>query len=175
MVRSAKIFSFLFIIFFLLGSFCPPAEKFQISKNGKALVSIVIADNASGETVFAATELRDYIKKISGAVVNIIKEKASTGKNIYVGKSNAVDALKVSAENLEKEGFIIQTVKGNLILLGHDDAGTQFAVYTFLENYLGVRWLWPGELGEVVPTNKTISIGAVNETQEPHYKWRRRM
>ncbi|HEX7904498.1 MAG TPA: DUF4838 domain-containing protein [Chitinophagaceae bacterium] len=175
MVRFARICSFLFIAFFLLGSFSPPAEKFQISKNGKALVSIVIAGNASDETVFAATELKNYIKKISGAVVNIIKEKASTGKNIYVGKSNAVDALKISAENLEKEGFTIQTVKGNLILLGHDDAGTQFAVYTFLENYLGVRWLWPGELGEVVPKNKTISIDAINETEEPHYKWRSRM
>jgi len=175
MARHERIFSFLLIIFFLSQSFCPPAAKFQISKNEKALVNIVIADNADKEVLFAATELRDYIKKISGAELKIIKEKASTGKNIYVGKSKAVDGLKVSAEGLEKEGFTIQTVKGNLILLGHDDAGTRFAVYTFLEDYLGVRWLWPGKLGEVVPVNKNISISEIKETQQPHYKWRSRM
>ncbi|HUS01145.1 MAG TPA: DUF4838 domain-containing protein [Chitinophagaceae bacterium] len=173
--RPATIFSFLLIILLVSGSFSPPAANFQISKNGKAAVNIVIADNAGKEVVLAATELRDYIKKISGAALKIIKEKASTGKNIYVGKSKAVDALKVSAEDLGKEGFTIQTVKGNLILLGHDDAGTQFAVYTFLENYLGVRWLWPGKFGEVVLVNKNISISEIKDTQQPHYKWRSRM
>ncbi|MBN1672847.1 MAG: hypothetical protein JXR37_17515 [Kiritimatiellae bacterium] len=30
--------------------------------------------------------------------------------------------------------------------------GTVNAVYTFLQDYLDVRWLWPGELGEdIVP------------------------
>lgn len=175
MVKPAKIFSSLLIIFLLSESFYPPAANFQISKNGKAAANIVIADNANKEVVFAATELRDYIKRISGAELRILKEKAVTGKNIYVGKSNTVAALKVSAEGLEKEGFIIQTVKGNLVLLGHDDAGTQFAVYTFLEDYLGVRWLWPGKLGEVVPVNKNIAISEIKETQLPHYKWRSRM
>lgn len=175
MLRFAKIFSSLFIILLLSESFYPPAATFRISKNGKAMVNIVIADSADREVVFAATELRDYIKKISGAELKIIKEKASAGKNIYVGKSHPVDALKVSAAGLEKEGFTIQTIQGNLILLGHDDAGTQFAVYTFLEDYLGVRWLWPGELGEVIPGNKDIVTGDIKETQQPDYKWRSRM
>lgn len=173
--RAVKIFSFLLTALLIFESFHTPPVKIFISKNGKPNVNIVVGENASKEILFAAEELRNYIKKISGAELNIIKEQASTGKNIYVGKSNAVDALKISAEKLEKEGFKIQTVKDNLVLLGHDDAGTQFAVYTFLEDYLGVRWLWPGKLGEVVPVNKTISISEIKETQEPHYKWRSRM
>jgi len=43
-----------------------------------------------------------------------------------------------------------------------------------LEDHLGVRWLWPGESGEVVPKNKTIRIGEINESQQPDFKWRDR-
>jgi hypothetical protein len=176
MIRGVKIFSVLLLTLLIIESFFTPPSNILISKNGKPFVNIVIADGASKEVLFAAEELRDYIKKISGAELKIIKDKeASTGKNIYVGKSEPVEALKVSADNLEKEGFKIETVKGNLVLLGYDDIGTQFAVYTFLEEHLGVRWLWPGELGEVVPSNKTITIGEIKETQQPDYKWRSRM
>ena len=174
-VIPAKIFPFLFLIFLLSAGFRTPGKNLQISNNGKAAMNIVVADNAGKEVLFAATELKDYVQKISGAELKIIKEKKATGKNIYVGKSKAVDALKVSAAGLEKEGFIIRTVNGNLILLGHDEAGTLFAVYTFLEDQLGVRWLWPGKLGEVVPVNKSITVAAINKTEEPHYKWRSRM
>jgi hypothetical protein len=36
--------------------------------------------------------------------------------------------------------------------------GTVNAVYTFLQNNLGVRWLWPGADGEVVPKQSKIAI-----------------
>src|SRR5690606_17908576 len=31
-------------------------------------------------------------------------------------------------------------------------------IYTFLQDQLGVRWLWPGELGEDVPRQKKIVL-----------------
>jgi hypothetical protein len=158
--------------------FCGPsiyAKDILICSNGRAAASIVVDKNASPEVVFAAEELQGYLKKISGALLNITKAgNLIPGENIYVGSSKAVNTLKVSAEKLGKEGFIIQTKNGNLVLLGHDDPGTQFAVYTFLEKYLGVRWLWPGELGEVVPKSKTIRIAEIKESQQPDFKWRNR-
>jgi hypothetical protein len=39
--------------------------------------------------------------------------------------------------------------------------GSLFAVYEWLENQLGVRWLWPGESGTVIPKTKTVFAGAV--------------
>jgi len=149
------------------------AEEILLTNNGQPAVKIVVDKNASTEVVFAAEELQQYIKKISGALLEITPEEIK-GRNIYVGNSEAVNALSVSAAHLNREGFVIQTKNGNLVLLGHDDIGTQYAVYTFLENYLGVRWLWPGELGEVVPQNKTIRISSIHETQEPDFKWRNR-
>ena len=45
--------------------------------------------------------------------------------------------------------------------------GTAYAVYAFLEEDLGVRWLWPGELGEVVAEMKTIEATPADRTGEP--------
>jgi hypothetical protein len=37
--------------------------------------------------------------------------------------------------------------------------GTLFAVYDWLDTQMGVRWLWPGELGTVVLRKSTLSCG----------------
>ena len=70
-----------------------------------------------------------------------------------------------------------------LILAGRDDPiqngawrgeranrylrGTAYAVYSFLEEELGARWLWPGELGEVVPERSTIRVEPRDRSEAP--------
>ena len=50
--------------------------------------------------------------------------------------------------------------------------GTAYAVYNFLEQDLGVRWLWPGELGEVVPQMKTVDVNPKNRSDAPKLRKR---
>lgn len=47
-----------------------------------------------------------------------------------------------------------------------DERGTLNAVYQFLRN-LGVRWYFPGTVGEVYPTATTIGLPAINLTARP--------
>src|SRR5206468_2476926 len=42
-----------------------------------------------------------------------------------------------------------------------------FAVYDFLETKLGVRWLWPGRLGEVIPARTDIAVSDLRESHSP--------
>ena len=52
--------------------------------------------------------------------------------------------------------------------------GTLFGVYEILERYVGVRWLWPGELGTYVPRTGNVRIGeALDEFHVPKIAWRR--
>src|SRR5690606_12960211 len=54
-------------------------------------------------------------------------------------------------------------------------AGTLYAVYDFLENVLGVRWIWPGETGEHIPPVETIFIKQYSEEGKPRFRnsvWR---
>jgi hypothetical protein len=50
--------------------------------------------------------------------------------------------------------------------------GTANGVYTFLENQLGVRWLFPGDLGRDVPPRKTFRLAEMDRTQAPEFIYR---
>jgi predicted choloylglycine hydrolase len=46
------------------------------------------------------------------------------------------------------------------------------AVYAFLERFLGVRWLWPGPGGEVIPRHENLAIPVTTIREEPDFAWR---
>lgn len=57
-------------------------------------------------------------------------------------------------------------------LWGYDERGSFNAVVGLLHK-LGMRWYLPGELGEVVPTLKTITLPKIDETVRPDFALRR--
>jgi hypothetical protein len=143
----------------------PREAPVVLVENGQPKGTIIVDARASAGTLFAAQELQKYVEKISGARLSLRNDARGAGPLIHVGGTDA---------SLGPEGFRIRTAGGNLILAGKDDAGTRFAVYTFLEKHLGVRWLWPGELGEVVPRAPSIAMASLDETGRPDFKWRNR-
>ncbi len=46
--------------------------------------------------------------------------------------------------------------------------GTEYAVYDFLER-LGARWYMPGEFGEVLPHQTTITVADLSIRQKPDF------
>jgi hypothetical protein len=53
----------------------------------------------------------------------------------------------------------------------YDDAGTLNAVYEFLRS-LGVRWYFPGEIGEIVPKKETVVLPVLDKTVKPDFPLR---
>jgi hypothetical protein len=53
-----------------------------------------------------------------------------------------------------------------------DDGGTMNAVCEYLRS-LGVRWYFPGELGEIVPARSTLPLPVVDRTVTPDFPMRR--
>ncbi|WP_198000791.1 DUF4838 domain-containing protein [Gimesia fumaroli] len=60
---------------------------------------------------------------------------------------------------------------GNVNVWGFDERGSFNAVCGFLRG-LGVRWYLPGELGEIVPTMKSLPLPAIDETVHPDFPLR---
>lgn len=126
----------------------------------------------------AAVELADYIGKISGARPQIATE---TQKGVVAASRIFIGHCKANADLAPKpEEFVITTRGVDLHICGGDAGpggmickGTLFGVYDFIERELGVRWLFPGEHGEVVPKRTTITISGINRREQPRIEKRK--
>jgi len=172
-------------IFFAIGisANLSSAETLRIVDNGEANAVIVISETASGAARFGATIFQEHILQISGADLKIVPEEALKATNskirILVGKSKLTQKLGIDIGGLAPGEILIQTFPNAVALLGADDVtsydpkGSQYAVTTFLEEALGVRFLWPGELGKIVPKRDTIDIAEINLRYAPVLKQRK--
>jgi hypothetical protein len=199
-------------------------------EEGRPCAEIVIAETPPRLVALAARELRDYLKKITGAELPIVSKPGGQAVPIYVGRSRYTDELGVTAEGLAHGAFRMRSRVENaagaenwLVLLGYDadfepvepwprnhgdrsraqaewdkltgshwpnpmgslycdlhrssgiwtwdEGGSLQAVYAFLRE-LGVRWYWPGELGEVVPQRASVALPALGRTVVPDFAYR---
>ena len=127
--------------------------------------------------------LADYIEKISGQKPAVIEGEPSPlpDRAIWVGVQPAVKTLfpGTDFDFKQPEEIVIAANEKHVVIAGRDrwdpamlniesregliegkqqEYGTVNAVYTFLQDKLGVRWFWPGELGEDVIQRDTIKI-----------------
>ncbi|UCH33819.1 MAG: DUF4838 domain-containing protein, partial [Armatimonadota bacterium] len=113
-------------------------------------------------------ELASFLKQISGAEVAVVPEAEwSRGPAIFVGPARAARRAFPGRymRPLGHDGFVIRTSPPYLLLAGGEPRGTLYAVYTFLEDYLGCRW-WTST-ASTIPRHSTIRIGAINDRQVP--------
>ncbi len=158
------------------GEYQEPQVKtpMYIVENGKSEYSIVIDENADECILTAANELQTYLKKISGAELEIVDETVFEGeKAIILGETELGESIKeIDRTQINEDGFRLYSNGGYLLIAGEDSRGTLYGVYTFLEEYLGVRWFTPTL--EVVPESKDIIIdAAIDRLVEPSFAIRR--
>ena len=136
---------------------------------------IVTEENPDATTKTAVNELQTYIKKISGTELKAVTENEVTPEDnaIIIGETSLEKGIvDINRSEIAKDGFMIHSDGKHLFIAGSDNRGTLYGVYTFLEEYLGVRWFTP-EL-EVVPENKDIVIDShINRIVEPSFSIRR--
>ena len=155
-------------------------DSLTLSDNGKAQAVIVISAKPSAAAKKAAKVLSDHLFQISGAQFAVVKDSKIPPNTNYlaVGESSLTRKLGISAKGLGPGGIRIRSFPNAIALLGPDDFtpsdrnGTLYAVTTFLEESLGCRFLWPGELGKIVPQNKSIVVEPINISKTPLLKQR---
>lgn len=167
------------------GAAAPP-DGVPVVRDGKAEAVIVTADRPTAVARYAAQELVYHVERATGAKLAVVTEAtvppAGTAR-IYLGDGRATRAAGIDVKALPPEGFTLRVADAALIIAGDDGpgdpldqdvrAGTLFGVYEWLGRDLGVRWLWPGELGTVVPRAGTVVARPVSETVTPRFAQRR--
>ncbi len=154
---------------------CQPVALVQ---DGASDFAIYHAPDAPPSVVAAAADLQRYIEEASGARLEIVTEPASPA--IILGAAAGLDLADVPLE-----GFRIVTSEGNILIAGPDTGegeytlqggtsnGTRNGVDAFLEQFVGVRWLMPTEIGESVPRTETITVPETDITDAPFFLNRR--
>jgi Domain of unknown function (DUF4838) len=142
------------------------AEPLTLVRQGRAEASVVLGSSPSEDDRFASAELVNYIRKSTGADLPI---GGNAPVKIHLGLGACSPAVRKHVESLRGDGFLVAVRPNQIVLAGKGRHGTSFAVYEFLERFAGVRWLWPGELGEVVPQRTTLTVETVSYVREPAF------
>ena len=114
-------------------------------------------------------DLALYLEKISGAPIEIVTAppaKDSETVSIVIG-GLAVEAFGAPKKSAPyRQGFRLVVAPGKVGMLGESDLATSYAIYELLDR-LGCRWYMPGELGEVIPKSRTISVAETDFSSAP--------
>ena len=166
-----KIFISLFgVVMLLTGNAAVP-----VTVNGKSVSQIVISGNADAAVRFAAEELAEHIRLISGAAPEIRRE-ASSGKSTFIlGCSKDIlskfpeDAVRLN----DNDGYAVRTVEGKVYLFASCPKGVLNGVYRLLRYNTDIIWARPDEKsGTVFTKNSNLSFSRTDYIDIPVFKLR---
>ena len=153
-------------------------------------VEVVIEKTAKKPVVYAATELTNFLSRALGAAVPVRRgteaaRRDSAPYQIVLGECEAARAAGIDVSEKPRDTFVIKTVGNRVFIVGRDgtaeprrapgkvECATLHGVYAFLEDYVGCRFYFPGELGEIVPRVAKVTLGDIDRTVTPDFLIRR--
>lgn len=149
------------------------SRAMTIARDGKPECVIVVAANASEPEKNAANELQAFLQQVTGAAFEIKPAATDAEPAILVGASDAARTLlpDVKWETLGQDGVVLKTVGDNrLVLAGGSPRGTLYAVYTFLEDHVGVRWWTDTE--STIPKSPALEVKDLDTVYVPKLRYR---
>lgn len=148
-------------------------EEVLIVSPNKPPPDIVLSEDAGDQERFAARDLQNYLGRITGREVSIVTIANADRPSIHIGKVPGNSDLQAEVEkaNLGRDGFILDIVPSGIRIAGGSKFGTSYGVYELLEQ-IGVRWFFPGEWGEVVPSREEIRLPAGRTMDRPAFSIR---
>jgi hypothetical protein len=174
---------FFVCLFQILISFSCKDRTFNIVKNEIASISIVIPDTANSIVLFAAEELKKHLDLVFEGNIPITdfsaknkfrkqfmvgitpegyRKKLDPEESVYLIRKNRVYIFGDDEINLkysaDKPGELKNKIQSEALNLANNRAGTLFAVYNFLENELGIKWLKPGDEGIFYQTQAAVTL-----------------
>ncbi len=165
--------SFLILLLSILISSCINRKdnyEQKISLKENQLYSIGISKKASEREEFAAKELADYLYKISGKMLSIVKiNNSKVPKGMLAVGNLSVESGIITREelnNVARDGFIIKIEGDKGAICGWRDLGTIYGVYELLKK-TGVRFY--AKNCEVIPNQPDLVLPELNILVKPHF------
>ncbi len=168
---------------------------------GRPFREIVIAADAPDSVRLAAAELARFLVETGQQELPVVTAPGAEAPVIYVGDHPDLRRHGVDPTALGSDGYIIRSLPGALAIAGKDyagkplfgernpwrdaelynyelklsalmDQGTLFGVYAFLEEFAGVRFYLPLDLGTVADPIATIVADGIDIERTPRFNYR---
>jgi hypothetical protein len=122
----------------------------------------------------------NYLSRVLGTKVQTAPWQEAQGQNLFLitDASHAPAEIASELKGNRLDAFAIRYPyvldgKKVCLIVSHDSHGYDLAVYYFLTKYVGVHWVGPGEIGEVVPVNPGWKMPEkISELQNPDFEMR---
>lgn len=159
-------------------------------REGKAIGAIIIPEMPAPELERAVEAFVQTVKRSTGAILPVVSGEAATAlpkeqPRLYIGPSPQLKKAGIDEESMKPESYRFVARGQTAYLMGKPvpesaqtretvaSAPTHWGLNGILEREIGVRWLWPGELGTFVPKKKDLTIPEMDITYQPKLMIRR--
>jgi hypothetical protein len=139
-------------------------------RDGRPAATLVLPAEPTQAEETAALDLQAYLQQMSGAYLPVARgEIPERGNRVFMG---AVAGYEYPDDvPAGRAGFTLRTDGRDIFIRGEDDFATLYGACELMEK-LGVRWVLPGRIGEVVPEMATVVVPKLDETQRPDFAMR---
>jgi len=129
---------------------------------------IVLDGKASPGVVYAAEEFQGLFEKASGKKLPILRKADRPDHHVFIGPGGPMEKSNVGfqVKDYGPEDLRIIIRDGNIAIAGGHPRGTLYGVYTFLEDYLGVRFL-TADHTHVPPVGPWKVVGPIDRFYHP--------
>lgn len=130
---------------------------------------VVVKDGKPQVTLFAAAEHREAAKVAMQQLTNYVAK--STGTELLSADASGARQIRLAVQgDMDRDAFTFTfPAEDVMVITGGSGNGLEYAAYEFLERYLGIRWLFPGEIGEYIPTMTEVVIPRQEVAQSPSF------
>ena len=182
---------YVFVFQIFISSSCKEGS-FKIDKENIGSISIVIPDTANSIAIFAADELKKHLDLVFGGNIPITdfsaknkfrklimvgippegyRNKLNPEESVYVIRKNHIYIFGDDIINIrysaDKPGELKNKIQSEALNLANNRAGTLFAVYNFLENELGIKWIKPGDEGIFYQARAAVALAEKDSAWTP--------
>jgi hypothetical protein len=166
----------IFLVFVALCRNSLSAATLTLVSQGKAN-AVIVCESDSKDATRAAGNFQKNVARSTGVTLPILKASEKVEGSlvaIRIGDGPLAASLGMKSDQLEMEQFRVKTSGNNILIVGRgrtkgDQPASPLVWGTdyLLDQYLGVRWLWPGDLGTHVPRHHSIQIPDLDVTWQP--------
>lgn len=160
------------------------AAEVPIVRSGRPMATIQIGATASAQEKFAAEEIQTFIRRFTGAELDIFtnRQTTTTPTVIVLGTpdSNPVIRLLLAERllhldaNISDEGYVLKTVELDnelvIAIAGNASRGVLYGAYDVIEACITrLTGLSPADLDFVVQPSPNLDLPLLDKTSQPFY------